>query len=203
MGIPLAWWLSRKLAALAEQACDDAVLARGHDPEKYAELLLELARSVRRRGALVTAWGSSLDGSTLVVLASSVTPVPPNPVPSGPFVIGDLQVQPNVTSEYVNGQFLLPVLQVYNATVDPATGKPALDVSFAIKSGNLFLETIEDTAGKRIQLDSNDQVTIIHSIPVRNLTPGQYTLEIEIVDRLSKRTLVTGADFHVVSPRRD
>jgi beta-lactamase regulating signal transducer with metallopeptidase domain len=29
---PLAWWLERRLAALAEDACDAAVLARGHQP---------------------------------------------------------------------------------------------------------------------------------------------------------------------------
>ncbi len=41
---PLAWWLERRLAGLAEEACDAAVLARGHSPVDYAEQLLELAR---------------------------------------------------------------------------------------------------------------------------------------------------------------
>src|SRR3989454_512577 len=43
---PLAWWLERKLAALSEEACDMAVLERGHDPRDYSEYLLDLARSV-------------------------------------------------------------------------------------------------------------------------------------------------------------
>jgi beta-lactamase regulating signal transducer with metallopeptidase domain len=62
---PLAWWISRNLATLAEQACDDAVITNGCDRGGYAELLLELARSVKQRGGLVTAWGSSIQGSTL------------------------------------------------------------------------------------------------------------------------------------------
>jgi GWxTD domain-containing protein len=62
---PLAWWLCRKLSALAEQACDEAVLAQGHDCEEYAEFLLELSRSVKRKGVLVMALGSSIHGSTL------------------------------------------------------------------------------------------------------------------------------------------
>ena len=45
---PLAWWLERHLSALAEEACDAAVLARGHDPYEYSGYLLELARSVGR-----------------------------------------------------------------------------------------------------------------------------------------------------------
>ncbi len=32
---PLAWWLERRLSALAEEACDDAVLKQGQDPVQY------------------------------------------------------------------------------------------------------------------------------------------------------------------------
>jgi outer membrane protein len=46
---PLAWWLEQRLAALAEEACDAAVLARGHSPEDYSEQLLDLARMSGRR----------------------------------------------------------------------------------------------------------------------------------------------------------
>jgi TonB family protein len=62
---PLSWWLCSKLSGLAEQTCDEAVLAKGHDSGTYAEHLLDFARSVKRRGALITAWGSSLHGSKL------------------------------------------------------------------------------------------------------------------------------------------
>jgi TonB family protein len=76
---PLAWWLCRKMSALAEQACDEAVLVRGHDSNLYAGHLLEFARSVKQRGSLVTVWGSSLHGSTLGhrirrILNSGVSP---------------------------------------------------------------------------------------------------------------------------------
>ena len=76
---PLAWWLCGKLSALAEQACDEAVLARGHDSGVYAGQLLEFARSVKHRGFLVTVWGSYLHGSTLAhrirrILNSGVSP---------------------------------------------------------------------------------------------------------------------------------
>ncbi|HET7608118.1 MAG TPA: TolC family protein [Gammaproteobacteria bacterium] len=46
---PLAWWIERHLAALAEEACDAAVLARGHSPADYSEHLLELARPANHR----------------------------------------------------------------------------------------------------------------------------------------------------------
>lgn len=61
---PLAWWLERRLAALAEEACDAAVLARGHAPEAYTGLLLDLARMARRRPAPRVA-GAAMPGSAL------------------------------------------------------------------------------------------------------------------------------------------
>jgi beta-lactamase regulating signal transducer with metallopeptidase domain len=41
---PLAWWLERRIAALAEEACDAVVLARGHDPRDYSEYLIDITR---------------------------------------------------------------------------------------------------------------------------------------------------------------
>jgi VWFA-related protein len=62
---PLAWWLESKLSALAEEACDAAVLARGHDPFEYSEYLLEMARSVLRTGVRVKVLGMAMPGSFL------------------------------------------------------------------------------------------------------------------------------------------
>jgi hypothetical protein len=43
---PLAWWIERKLALLAEQACDDACVRALGDRERYARLLVEMAGAV-------------------------------------------------------------------------------------------------------------------------------------------------------------
>jgi beta-lactamase regulating signal transducer with metallopeptidase domain len=44
---PLAWWLERRLARLAEQACDDAALGVVQNREQYASALLEVARAIQ------------------------------------------------------------------------------------------------------------------------------------------------------------
>jgi hypothetical protein len=62
---PLAWWLERRLSALAEEACDAAVLERGHDPHDYSGYLLDLARSVGRMGARIDVVGMAMPGSAL------------------------------------------------------------------------------------------------------------------------------------------
>jgi hypothetical protein len=62
---PLAWWLERRLAALAEEACDAAVLARGYDPHDYSGYLIEMARSAAGSGARVQVWGLAMPGRFL------------------------------------------------------------------------------------------------------------------------------------------
>ncbi len=62
---PLAWWLERRLSGLAEEACDAAVIAQGHDPGDYSGYLLDLARSVERAGARIDFVGVAMPGSFL------------------------------------------------------------------------------------------------------------------------------------------
>jgi beta-lactamase regulating signal transducer with metallopeptidase domain len=62
---PLSWWLERKLSVLAEEACDVAVLARGHTPQDYSEYLLDIARSVSRSGFRLSIVGMAMPGSLL------------------------------------------------------------------------------------------------------------------------------------------
>jgi GWxTD domain-containing protein len=54
---PLAWWLKRELAVLAEYACDDSALATLHDRQDYAKVLLDMAHAAKSaNGRLV--WGA-------------------------------------------------------------------------------------------------------------------------------------------------
>ena len=51
---PLAWWLRRRLASLAEAACDDAAIGSTGDRASYARHLLEVAATARaHRGRLI------------------------------------------------------------------------------------------------------------------------------------------------------
>ncbi len=63
---PIAWWLERRIAAAAEQACDEAVLSSGQDPQRYAAVLVEMAGALRTGGGRV-AWQSigMVDGGDL------------------------------------------------------------------------------------------------------------------------------------------
>jgi hypothetical protein len=63
---PVAWWLERRLALDAEQACDDAgVLAVGGS-QRYTEVLLDIAERARRGGRRMVLQGVGADGAGLL-----------------------------------------------------------------------------------------------------------------------------------------
>src|SRR5262245_6981448 len=50
---PAAWWLERTLASLAEQACDDAAVAKVGSREAYAAALVEIAVMAKARAGRI------------------------------------------------------------------------------------------------------------------------------------------------------
>jgi bla regulator protein blaR1 len=77
---PLAWWLERRLATLAEESCDAAVVAAGHSPDDYADYLLDLARAVTDRRRRIRAVGMAMPGSGLHERMTQIlhgAPLPP------------------------------------------------------------------------------------------------------------------------------
>jgi hypothetical protein len=59
---PLAWWLERQLAVTAELACDEAGAQAVGEGRVYAEVLLEMAETVRRNGGRLVAVGIGMEG---------------------------------------------------------------------------------------------------------------------------------------------
>lgn len=50
---PLAWWIDRELARLAEEACDDVAVSETKDNEKYAAALVDIARAAAASGGVL------------------------------------------------------------------------------------------------------------------------------------------------------
>jgi beta-lactamase regulating signal transducer with metallopeptidase domain len=53
---PLAWWLERRLAVLAEHAADDAGLAASPDAGSYARVLLQVASRMEGQPTRLDNW---------------------------------------------------------------------------------------------------------------------------------------------------
>ncbi len=140
--------------------------------------------------------GESLQSST-IILANSINQAPMSSNHLDQFVIGDLKVLPNVKSEYRVGDNLVPYIQIYNVAIDQTTNEPSLDVTFRIKKDGKIVEEFQDTAGNSIQLFSGERVVILGKIPLISIDPGKYSLEIAVQDNITRRSIVTSADFKV------
>lgn len=103
---PLAWWLSRRLADLAETTSDDAVLELMLDRTAYADLLLEIAR--HPAPATVTSAARSNISARIERIISNIPPAAPPRrwvraaavvamIP--PFALAAATVQPTAVSE--------------------------------------------------------------------------------------------------------
>jgi GWxTD domain-containing protein len=144
--------------------------------------------------------GEELQAST-VILANSILPAPANLDRMEMFVLGDLKVQPNVKAEYVPGQNLIPYLQIYNATIDQTTQKPSLEITYTVKgANNKVLEQLQDLSGSSIQFFSGVRVVVVGKVPLTDVPPGKYTLEVKVTDTIGNRGLTAETPFRVNEP---
>jgi GWxTD domain-containing protein len=136
-----------------------------------------------------------------VILANSILPAPETSNQLGQFVIGDLKVQPNVKAEYVPGQYLIPYLQVYNATIDQTSQKPSVEVSYAIKNAEgKLIQQLQDLAGNSVEFFSGVRLVVVNKIQLKDFGPGKYTLEIKVTDLISNKSVSSQTDFKVNEP---
>ena len=114
---------------------------------------------------------------------------------SGPFVIGQTKVIPNMTGVYHRGQPVGVYLQLYNAGIDQTTLRPSVDVEYLLtKDGKEISRQAEDWRGV---IDSGQRLTLAHLLESQPLAAGEYELTIRIRDRVSGQTLAPAAKFTV------
>jgi FlaG/FlaF family flagellin (archaellin) len=88
--------------------------------------------------------------------------------------------------------------QFYNFVPDEKTKKPNASIEYDItKTGGTqsVLHYSEEVTA--IPGYSSQQVTVEKLLPLQSLEPGQYTLNMKVVDRNSKQTLTPTANFTI------
>jgi GWxTD domain-containing protein len=133
-----------------------------------------------------------------LILADLIEKVPTHSIGTGQFVIGDTKVRPRLTDTFDRGEKLGIYTQFYNFSPDEKTKKPNASIEYDItKTGAakpVLHYTEEVTA---IPGASSQQVTVEKLLPLQSLEPGQYTLNMKVVDRNSNQTLTPTANFTV------
>jgi GWxTD domain-containing protein len=138
--------------------------------------------------------------TSTIVLTNSVTTAPTNADQFEQYVIGDMKVVPNVKSEYLPGQALIPYMQIYDMQIDQTSQNPSLDVTFIVKHDGKIVEEIKATPANSEQFFYGQRVVLLGRVPLKHTTPGKYSLEIKVHDTIANRTVTTSTDFKVLEP---
>ena len=131
-----------------------------------------------------------------LILADWMTRIDPEKDSGQPFVLGDVQVRPNLTKIFQQDQTLGIFLRVYNVGLDPQTGRPDATIRYTILAEDgITLDLWETTSELGI---TADEFSIEKLIPLAISLPGAYSLRIQITDHVRNQTIEPQTDFTVV-----
>jgi GWxTD domain-containing protein len=138
--------------------------------------------------------------SSSIILANTIGPAPANLGHLDQYIVGDMRIVPNVTAQYVPGQNLVPYMQIYGMGIDQTSQRPSLDVSFLIKQDGNVIDEIKSVATNSEQFFYGQRVVLIGKIPLKGKTPGKYSLEIKVFDKISNNQISTSSEFRINNP---
>jgi GWxTD domain-containing protein len=153
------------------------------------------ATGVRHVPVVVPKYDPAKLSTSTLVLAAKLESLGDQPA-VGMFTIGNVKVVPNVSGTFHRGSPVGVYMQIYNAGIDQTTLRPSVDVEYAlIRDGKELGKTAEDWRGNS---DAGQRLTLARLIDTRQLTPGDYSLEVRVRDRVSGQTLKQEAKFSVL-----
>jgi GWxTD domain-containing protein len=125
-----------------------------------------------------------------LILADLMEPVPARSVGVGQFAIGDTKVRPRVTAAFRNDEKLGIYVQLYhlsNGAIEyqiTRNGTDSVVLNYTEEAGDLH--------------GAASQVTVEKWLPLKDLTPGSYTLRMKVVDRTRSQEVTPSATFTII-----
>jgi len=113
------------------------------------------------------------------------------------FLIGDVKVRPNLKKAFRPRDPFWVYLQLYNAGLDQSTLAPSLKVTYRIFCNERRMLEIVDQSGETVQFFSGQRVVLTSQLPISNLKPGAYRVEVAVEDRISQQSTKTSEVFQI------
>jgi GWxTD domain-containing protein len=153
------------------------------------------ATGVRHIGFEVPKYDPAKLSTSTLILASKLEGLGDQPA-VGMFTIGNVKVIPNVSGTYHRGSPVGIYMQIYSAGIDQTTLRPSVDVEYALmKDGKEVFKQPEDWRGNS---DSGQRLTLARLLDSSKLSPGDYSIEVRVRDRVSGQSLSQTAKFTVL-----
>jgi hypothetical protein len=135
--------------------------------------------------------------SSSLILADLIEKVPTKSIGAGQFVIGGSKVRPRLNETFRRDEKLGIYVQLYNFRQDEATKKPNGTVAYEIVKNGSNEKVFEFSEDVSALQGSSTQFTVEKLLPLKTFEPGQYTLKMKVVDKVSNKTLTPTATFTV------
>ncbi len=107
----------------------------------------------------------------------------------------ELKVRPKLDQSFRTDQPLGIYLQFYNFKVDDKTHKNDASILIKVTQGDHEIARVVES-GDQLN-ETGEQVTIHDLVPLSAFAPGQYHLEIQATDQITKQTISRSSDFTV------
>jgi GWxTD domain-containing protein len=135
-----------------------------------------------------------LQASTLI-LADEISAVASKDIGVGMFVIGSTKVRPKLDQSFAPSQPMGIYFQLYNLKIDDSTHKNNASIDFEIFQGDRSIKHVVQTSEQLHQ--SGEQMTVQESVPLENLPPGKYRINIKATDAVANQTVSRTSEFTV------
>ena len=152
---------------------------------------------VQKLGFTVPKYEEGKLAASTMVLASSIQPLTGR-LQTGQFVLGSLKVIPNASGEFRQDQNLGIYCQVYNIAIDQATLKPSVEIEYVINQLDKEILRVKEDGKNGLSTINRPQITLARLIPLKDLQPGSYDVQVVIKDNVASKTIVTDKDVFYV-----
>jgi GWxTD domain-containing protein len=155
-----------------------------------------------RQAIIPPAFNNQAMSASSVVLSDTIQPLKALPNADEMFVLGDVKVLPRIDRRFTPDMPLGVYFQVYNAALDQTSLAPSLYVYYKLVKEGRVLKMAADENGESTQFASGQRIVLVRNLSLAGLEPGNYQIQVEVVDRLSDRRVHAGSTFTLAAPDR-
>jgi len=155
--------------------------------------------SVNRRAIAPPSYGDGKLAVSSVILSDYMRVLDDVPDGDEMFVIGDVWVRPSISNVFWKVNALGAYFQLYNFALDQSDLEPRVRINYEIfKDGESIVNMSDENANA--QYFSQQRIVLIRRLPIEQLEPGPYTLNIAAEDLVKEETATVSVRFEVQAP---
>jgi GWxTD domain-containing protein len=133
-----------------------------------------------------------------VILSDLIVPLDSAPIDQM-FVLGDVKVRPRVGNAFSSADAIGVYLQLYGLELDQATQSPSLETQYRIRRGDRAVLEVTGGSLEGVRLYNDRRAALVKILPIRDLEPGNYQLDLTVKDLVGKKSVSRTERFEILA----